>query len=172
MVVWAMPFARNASRSLDGNTIRSSPVRTVSGWKVRRASRTVSDRWGKPNRSLAIAKVLEHEPFIGCGLRGALLGGHLGCDVGERQRSPPEGRRRKNGFHVFRALFKAKKSCSPKRRRLLTAMCGSPTFSGVQAEIWFGGASGAVIPFRERFFLRVTPVVIDRVRRRSTAPIG
>jgi hypothetical protein len=83
--------------------------------------------------------------------------------VRKRQRSPPEGRRRKNGFHVFRALFKAKKSCSPKRRRLLTAICGSPTFSDVEAEISFGSSGfrgGHSVP--GAFFLRVTPVVIDR----------
>jgi hypothetical protein len=36
--------------------------------------------------------------------------------VRKRQRSPPEGRRRKNGIHGFDALFKAKKSRSPNRR--------------------------------------------------------
>ena len=97
----AMPLARNVSRSLDGNTIRSSPDRTVSGWKVEKGFEDGKRSFGRAQPEFGRAKVLEHEPFVGRGLRGAVLGGHLACDVGKRQRSPPEGRRRKNGFHVF-----------------------------------------------------------------------
>src|SRR6266702_1342166 len=50
-----MPCARNVSLSLDGKTIRSSsPVRAVSGWKVKSAFNTESERSDTPRRGRAV----------------------------------------------------------------------------------------------------------------------
>src|SRR5260370_37647575 len=50
-----MPCARNVSLSLDGKTIKSSsPVSAVSGWKVRSAFNTDSERSDTPRRGRAV----------------------------------------------------------------------------------------------------------------------
>src|ERR1700676_3698510 len=50
-----MPCARNVSFWLDGKTIRSSsPVSAVSGWKVRSAFNTESERSDTPRRGRAV----------------------------------------------------------------------------------------------------------------------
>ena len=159
MVVGAMPLARNASRSLDGNTIRSSPVRTVSGWKVRRASRTVSDRSGKPNRSLAVQRSWNTSHLLAVASGGRCLAAIWLAMCASASDRRPKGVVGRTDSMCFDALFKAKKSRSPKRRRLLTAICGSPTFSGAEAEIFVGSSGfrgGHSVP--GAFFLRVTPV--------------
>jgi hypothetical protein len=49
--------------------------------------------FGQTQPEFGCTNVVEHSPFVGGSLEGAMLDGHLACDMGKRQRSPPEGRR-------------------------------------------------------------------------------
>ena len=117
-VAGAMPWARRASCWLEGKTIRPSPLSVVSGWKLSNASRTASARSDTPILALAV-QIARNT----CHLCTALSGGRAFAvawrrHMGERQRSPPKGRRRTMGLHFKSPSIGQKKFRSPKRRSI------------------------------------------------------